>query len=116
MTTLYGITNCNTVKKARTWLDENHVGYEFVDFKKSPPDEALIKRWLKDIDLAVLLNKRGTTWRKLNSEQQAAAETEEGAIQLMVENPSLIKRPVLNHNGHFQAGFQTASYEETFGK
>ncbi|QEY26326.1 arsenate reductase [Neisseria zalophi] len=116
MTTLYGITNCDAVKKARTWLSENHIDYEFVDFKKSPPDEALIKSWLKDIDLAVLLNKRGTTWRKLSSEQQASAATQEGAIKLMVENPSLIKRPVLNHSGHNQVGFQAASYQETFSK
>lgn len=116
MTTLYGITNCDTVKKARTWLSEHHIDYEFVDFKKSAPDADLIKSWLKDIDLAVLLNKRGTTWRKLSSEQQALAATQEGAIKLMVENPSLIKRPLLNHNGHFQAGFQTASYEKTFSK
>lgn len=114
MTILYGIPNCDTVKKARTWLAENNIGYEFVDFKKTPPDAALIERWLKDIPLETLLNKRGTTWRKLNSEEQAAAASTNGAVELMAANPSLIKRPILCHHDRYSAGFQADGYAKLF--
>ncbi|MDO5639424.1 MAG: arsenate reductase [Neisseria sp.] len=116
MIKIYGIPNCDTVKKARRWLAEQGVDYEFVDFKKTPPGGALIESWLQDIPLDVLLNKRGTTWRKLDDEQKSAAESRSGAVALMAEQPSLIKRPVLDANGRFYAGFQTASYESVFGK
>ncbi|WP_107879261.1 arsenate reductase [Neisseria animaloris] len=116
MTIIYGIPNCDTVKKARAWLAENGIVAEFVDFKKTPPDERLVQSWLRDIPLETLLNKRGTTWRKLTAEEQALADTREGAVGLMVAQPSLIKRPVLNCNGRYYAGFQTASYEEIFAK
>lgn len=116
MTKIYGIPNCDTVKKARQWLADHHVDYEFVDFKKTPPEASLIERWLQDISLDVLLNKRGTTWRKLSDEQKQAAENREGAVKLMVAQPSLIKRPVLDVNGRCYAGFQTASYESVFSK
>ncbi len=116
MTKLYGIPNCDTVKKSRQWLTDNGIDYEFVDFKKTPPDAALIERWLADVPLDVLLNKRGTTWRKLDETQKAAAETPAGAVALMCAQPSLIKRPLLDENGKFYAGFQTASYESVFQK
>lgn len=116
MTKIYGIPNCDTVKKARQWLAEHGIDYEFVDFKKTPPSEALIESWLQDIALEVLLNKCGTTWRKLSDEQKNAAAQREQAVKLMAEQPSLIKRPVLDENGKFYAGFQTASYESVFGK
>lgn len=116
MTTIYGIPNCDTVKKARNWLAEHGIAAEFVDFKKVPPAPELIEAWLGDIDVAVLLNKRGTTWRKLDEVQQARAATREGAVALMAAQPSLIKRPVLSQNGRFYAGFQAALYESVFKK
>ncbi len=116
MTTIYGIPNCDTVKKARNWLAEHGIAAEFVDFKKAPPAPDLIEAWLGDIDVAVLLNKRGTTWRKLDEAQQAQAATREGAVALMAAQPSLIKRPVLSQNGRFYAGFQAALYETVFKK
>ncbi len=116
MTTMYGIPNCDTVKKARHWLAEHGIAAEFVDFKKAPPAPDLIEAWLGDIDVAVLLNKRGTTWRKLDEAQQAQAATREGAVALMAAQPSLIKRPVLSQNGRFYAGFQAAIYESVFKK
>ena len=116
MTTIYGIPNCDTVKKARNWLAEHGIAAEFVDFKKTPPAPDLIEAWLGDIDVAVLLTKRGTTWRKLDEAQQARAATREGAVALMAAQPSLIKRPVLSQNGRFYAGFQAALYESVFKK
>ncbi len=85
--------------------------YQFVDFKKTPPDEALIRRWLQDIPLETLLNRRGTTWRKLSEQEQAAAENEEGAVRLMAAHPSMIKRPVLDNGKQCYAGFQPELYE-----
>ncbi|MBF0803233.1 MULTISPECIES: arsenate reductase [unclassified Neisseria] len=114
MTIVYGIPNCDTVKKARAWLAGNGVDYEFSDFKKTPPDAALIESWLRDIPLATLLNKRGTTWRKLSTAEQAEADSPEGAVRLMTAHPSIIKRPVLCHNGRCYAGFQTTEYEQVF--
>lgn len=115
MIRLYGIPNCDTVKKARVWLTENQIEYEFVDFKKQPPSAALIESWLAQIPLDKLLNKRGTTWRKLDPQVQTAASDAEGAIRVMAENPSLIKRPVLDRDGCFAVGFSDTQYREIFG-
>ncbi|MDO4997976.1 MAG: ArsC family reductase [Neisseria sp.] len=114
MIEVYGIANCDTVKKARTWLSEQGIDFVFHDFKKNAPTEAQIRAWLGDIELNVLLNKRGTTWRKLSSEEQAQAETEAGAIALMLANPSIIKRPVLAKDGKYFCGFQAEQYQEIF--
>lgn len=111
MPVIYGIPNCDTVKRARSWLTAAGVDYQFIDFKKTPPDEKLIRRWLQDIPLETLLNRRGTTWRKLSEEERAAAEHEEGAVRLMAEHPSVIKRPVLDSGNRCYAGFQPELYE-----
>ena len=112
---LYGIPNCDTVKKARVFLQEKGVDYEFVDFKKTPPDAALLATWLQSVPLETLLNKRGTTWRKLDEATQAEATEAAGAVRVMVENPSVIKRPVLEKNGCVYVGFSADSYEALFG-
>lgn len=116
MIVLYGIANCDSVKKARIWLNERQIDYVFSDFKKTPPNEALIMMWLKQIPLAVLLNKRGTTWRRLSMEEQVQAETEQGAVELMVVNPSMIKRPVLVYENKVYCGFSPEHYHNIFGK
>lgn len=113
-TILYGIPNCDTVKKARSWLAERGVAYEFSDFKKTPPTPELIQTWLEQQPLTVLLNKRGTTWRKLSEAEQAEAESVAGAVALMCRYPSIIKRPVLVDSGRVLVGFQAAEYEEVF--
>ncbi|WP_274571026.1 Spx/MgsR family RNA polymerase-binding regulatory protein [Neisseria leonii] len=116
MTVLYGIANCDTVKKARAWLAEAGVAADFVDFKKTPPDEAQIRGWLEQIPLAVLLNRRGTTWRKLNSEEQAAADHPQTAAALMAAHSSLIRRPVLQTaDGRLHAGFDGETYRQLLG-
>ncbi|STZ75839.1 ArsC family reductase [Bergeriella denitrificans] len=114
MIKLYGIPNCDTVKKARAWLAENQIDYEFVDFKKQPPQAEWLEAWLTQIPLETLLNKRGTTWRKLDAAQQAEAQDAAGAVRLMQAQPSIIKRPVLDKDGSFSAGFSADAYRAIF--
>ena len=93
--TLYGIPNCDTVKKARTWLTSNGVDFVFHDFKKDGIDASLVKTWLRDVPWDVLVNRKGTTWRKLPDERKAEITDAASATALMLESPSVIKRPVL---------------------
>ncbi|TDR32291.1 arsenate reductase [Hydromonas duriensis] len=95
MITVYGIPNCSSVKKTRAWLDSHSIDYVFHDFKKQGIDESTIKSWLSHVPLTVLVNRKGTTWRGLSSEQQAMSQDEHSAIELMMQNSSVIKRPVL---------------------
>lgn len=101
--TLYGIKNCDTVKKARKWLDDHSVPYTFHDFRVDGINKTLINNFLKDIDLETLINKRGTTWRKL-SVQEKEFKNKTQAIELMIENPTIIKRPVLDANKTISLG------------
>ncbi|PLZ02093.1 ArsC family reductase [Burkholderia sp. WAC0059] len=112
---VYGIPNCDTVKKARTWLDEHDVAFEFHDFKKAGVSAALLEGWLKEVSLDALVNRRGTTWRGLDDAAKAAADTEAGAIALMIGKPSVIKRPVVVVNGRVKTlGFSAEQYETLF--
>ncbi len=108
--TLYGIKNCDTVKKARKWLDTNSVPYTFHDFRVDGIDKTLINNFLKQIDLEILINKRGTTWRKLSDEEKEITNKTQ-AIKLMIENPAIIKRPVLDVNKTLAIGFSEESYK-----
>lgn len=94
--TIYGIKNCDTMKKAFAWLDANAVPYRFHDYRKSGVDAATLQRWCVQVGWEALVNRRGTTWRKLSPEQQAVAG-EADAIALMQAQPSLIRRPVIEH-------------------
>lgn len=91
---LYGIPNCDTVKKARALLNEAGVAHDFIDFKKQAPSLALLRGWAQAVGWPTLLNKAGTTWKKLDAAQQALAVDEAGALALMATQSSLIKRPV----------------------
>jgi Spx/MgsR family transcriptional regulator len=114
-TVVYGIPNCDTVKKARVWLEEHGVPFEFHDFKKAGVSNALIRDWLKDVPLDQLINKRGTTWRGLSDVHKAEADTTGGAIALMIHKPSIIKRPVVVVNGRVKTlGFSAEQYETLF--
>ncbi len=95
MYTIYGIKSCNTMKKAFTLLDELGIAYVFHDYKKSGIDSATLETWIDRIGLDTLINRKGTTWRALSESEQAAASTRDGAIQLMQNKTSVIKRPVL---------------------
>lgn len=108
---VYGIPNCDTVKKARTWLSEQGHAYRFHDFKKDGIDAVRLETWLAQVPLETLLNRRGTTWRALSDAQKAAAGQAAGAIALMLEKPSVIKRPVLELDGQVGAvGFDATDY------
>jgi Spx/MgsR family transcriptional regulator len=114
-TIVYGIPNCDTVKKARTWLEAHGVAFEFHDFKKAGLSASLLNGWLADVPLELLLNRRGTTWRGLSDAAKAAAETPDGAIALMVEKPTVVKRPVVVVDGRVKTlGFSVEMYETLF--
>jgi Spx/MgsR family transcriptional regulator len=108
---LYGITNCDTVKKARAWLDTRGRRYEFVDFKRTPPTPADVARWLEALGRDAIVNRRGTTWRRLTPAEQAMAETDAGAIALLVAHPSLIRRPIVETRLGTFAGFDLEKYQ-----
>ena len=94
--TIYGIKSCSTMKKAFTKLDELGVSYEFHDYKKQGIDKGSVKRWVDELGIDKVLNKRGTTWRKLDDSQKQAADASlDNAIDLLVENTSMIKRPIV---------------------
>lgn len=108
---LYGIPNCNTVKKARTWLDEHGVAYEFHDFKKSGISEETLKQWLSQVEWEKLVNRAGMTWRGLSEAEKAAVSDNASAIKLMQDKTSVIKRPVLVKDGQvISLGFTEAAY------
>ena len=113
---LYGIPNCNTIKKARVWLTENNIDIPFHDFKKQGVSEELLKVWLKQISWEKLVNRQGTTWRQLPDEAKAAVCDDASAIRLILEKSSVIKRPVLEMDGKIILGFDEATYQTLFGK
>ena len=115
VTTIFGIKNCDTMKKAFAWLDDHGVRYDFHDYKKTGIDLARLKTWAKQVGWETLLNTRGTTWRKLSPAQQANLD-EAKALRLMSEHTSLIKRPVVENDGTLVVGFMPERYSETFSK
>jgi len=113
MIRLYGIKNCDTMKKARRWLDDAGVTYEFHDYKKSGIDTATLKNWCEQVGWEILLNRRGLTWRRLSDAQKQDVD-EARAIALMAEYPSMIKRPVLEMDGRIEVGFLAEKYAQLF--
>lgn len=112
---LYGISNCNTVKKARTWFTEHHIDTEFHDFKKQPPTEENIRFWLTQIPKEILINRKGTTWRKLDAQQQQnILASNDYVITMMLQQPSIIKRPVVIFDQKVIAGFDENNYQTLF--
>ena len=110
---LYGIPNCGTVKKARTWLDEHGIVYEFMDFKKHPVTEALLSGWLKQFGWQRLLKKTGPTWGQLPEGVKSSIKDDKSAMTLMLDKPNVIKRPVLENKGKVLAtGFNITDYEK----
>ena len=113
MTTLFGISNCDTVKKARNWLDQHGVDYQFHDFRKDGIERSQVNGWIEALSWEVLVNKRSTTWKSLdeNTRQSLTAET---VIDIILEQPTLIKRPLLVTDNLHQVGFKAADYETIF--
>ena len=104
MIDVYGIKNCDTVKKARDWLDLNGISYRFHDFKVEGLDAATAERWMKVLGRDTVLNRRGTTWRKLSPERQVV-NSDADAVKVVVELPTLVKRPVIDTGKMLTAGF-----------
>lgn len=110
---LYGIPNCNTVKKARDWLDSKHIAYEFHDFKKQGVSQQLLENWLTQFPHEKLINRAGLTWRGLDENTKAGIVDNASAIALMQAKTSVIKRPVLVKDGKIlYLGFDEAIYKE----
>ncbi len=108
--TLYGIKNCDTVKKARKWLDANSVPYTFHDFRVDGINKTLVNNFLKQIEIDTLINKRGTTLRKL-SDKEKEIKNKTQAVELMAENPTIIKRPVLDVKNKYHVSFKDEQYK-----
>ena len=111
---LYGIPNCDTVRKARKWLEARELEYAFHDFKQEGADPANLKEWIADKGLDIVLNKRGTTYRKLSDDEKAAAGDPDRAVALLVQHPSMIKRPVAVHSGGTLVGFKEEEWSAAF--
>lgn len=112
--TLYGIPNCDTVKRARAWLHEQGIDHAFHDFRKAGVSRELLQSWFRVLGAEALLNRRGTTWRGLPQQRKDAVVDEASAIAVMIEAPSLIKRPVLDRDGAIHAGFSEDHYRQIF--
>ena len=114
--TIYGIPNCDTMKKARAWLESHDVAYDFHDYKKVGIDRKRLETWNKKVGWETFLNRAGTTFRKLPESDKQGLD-EKKAIELMLAQPSLIKRPVLEHGGgKLLVGFKPDMYEEAFDR
>ena len=112
---LYGIKNCDTVKKARTWLEQQGCSYEFHDFRAGALTQDLLHQWCSQLGWEQILNKRSTSWRQLpDTKKNDLDETK--AVSLMLETPTLIKRPVLALNTHLSIGFDPVRYQQLFAE
>jgi arsenate reductase len=111
MIKIYGIPNCDTIKKARKWLEANGIEYEFHDYKKLGVPESKLKNWVKQSGWEAVLNKRGTTWRKLDEKIKNNID-QASAITIMLDNPSIIKRPILESGKTLIIGFTESDYQQ----
>ncbi len=111
--TLYGIKNCDTIKKAKLWLELNNIDYQFHDFRVDGISKSLVTTWTKQLEWETLLNTRSTTWRKLPDAQKDNINKSR-AIALMLEQPAMIKRPVLTVKNRVYVGFKDDTYKEIF--
>jgi arsenate reductase len=109
--TIYGIKNCDTMKKARAWLDQHGAAYDFHDYKAAGIERERLERWSKTVGWETLLNRAGTTFRKLPDKDKQALDANK-AIALMLAQPSMIKRPVLDIGGRLLVGFKAGEYED----
>ena len=113
MVTVYGIKNCDTVKKACNWLSQNNIEFQFHDFRKDGLTQTRVEQWLNLVEWETLLNRRGTTWRKL-SEKEKDSINKQRAAKLMTAQPTLIKRPVIEVNEEIVVGFSPETYQTLF--
>jgi arsenate reductase (glutaredoxin) len=112
---IYGIKNCNTVKAALDWLKKKNIDYDFHDYKTKGISGEILRKWCGQVGWEQLINKRGTTWRQLGNSHQEKVVNEAGAIKLMQEKTSVIKRPLIEKDGKILAiGFDAAAYRKVF--
>ena len=113
MTKLFGIPNCDSVRKARRWLDDHRIPYDFHDFRKDGVDSGQLSAWIRQVGWAMLLNRKGTTWRQLPENKKENVDATR-AHALMLELPTLIKRPVLETGAQLEIGFDADRYATLF--
>lgn len=111
MIRIYGIRNCDTIKKTLDWFDQQGADYEFIDYKQQPPTEEQLRAWFPHVGWENLINKRGTTWRRIE-EARRDKLTPEKAISLMIEYPSIIKRPVVDQRGLVSVGYNEQAFRD----
>ena len=109
MPIMYGIANCDTIKKARHWMSQHEIDYQFHDYKKLGTDEEQLKSWIAEFGWEKIINRRGTSWRKLDESIRNSMD-DSSALGVMQENPSIIKRPLLEVGQHRILGFNEAEY------
>jgi Spx/MgsR family transcriptional regulator len=115
MITLYGIKNCDTVKKARKWLELHDIEYQFHDFREDGLERSAVDSWLAELGWETLVNKRSTSWKALDAPLRESMDTDKAAAAIM-QQPTLIKRPLLDIGHERQVGFSTANYQKIFNK
>lgn len=113
MTSLYGIRNCDTMKKARAWLDQRGIAYHFHDYQRDGIEREQVRRWVAELGWEALLNRRGTTWRKLPESMREQMD-EPRAIEVMLEHPSIIRRPLLDTGDGLHVGFSEDDFQRLF--
>lgn len=111
MLTLYGIKNCDTVKKSRRWLEDRGIEYQFHDFRQDGLDKKLLSSWVEQLGWEVIVNKRSTTWRNLSDKDKSISSNEQ-SIKLLLANPTLIKRPVVQNNKTLFVGFKETDFNK----
>ncbi|MBL4830206.1 MAG: ArsC family reductase [Aliivibrio sp.] len=112
-TTMLGIKNCDTIKKARKWLENENIDFSFHDYRVDGINEEMIRTFISELGLDAVINKRGTTYRQLSDEQKQSLN-DDTAIALFIASPAMIKRPLLIHNDQYFLGFKPAQYQEIF--
>lgn len=113
MIKLFGIPNCDTIKKAKKWLEQNNIEYTFHDYRKDGVNSEMVNNFCQQLDWQQVLNKRGTTYRHLDDATKENLNAE-SAVALLVEQPAMIKRPILEKNGEFHLGFKADQYQSIF--
>jgi len=113
MTILYGIPNCDTVKKARIWLEQQGIDYRFHDFRKDGLEAQQVQQWLDSLGWETLVNKRSTSWKALDEDKRKNMDTE-SAKAAIIESPTLIKRPLLDTGNSLNVGFKADQYQQLF--
>ena len=111
--TIYGISNCDTIKKAKKWLTDHDLEFQFHDYRKHGLDPVLLQSWVEELGWEILINKRGTTWRQLPDDIKDTIDSE-SAMTIMLDNPAIIKRPMLIKGEERHVGFSDASYSNLF--